>query len=64
MNQLDLWHADIDSEIIKDCKFLAWRGKKAFGQSDFKILKSGISWEQLSKSVRYFACWDIVNIGR
>ena len=43
MNQLDLWHADIDSEIIKDCKFLAWRGKKAFGQSDFKILKSGIS---------------------
>lgn len=54
MNQLDLWH-EIEIDIKND-KFLVWRDKKRPAKSDFKILKSAISQEQLRKLALSFAC--------
>ena len=47
MNQLDFWHADIDSRNTKvDLKiFRLGVIKNALCKSDFKILKSAISQE-------------------
>ena len=50
MNQLDFWHAYIDSRNVV-CKFLAEVVKKAHSQSNFEILKSTISQEQRGHSV-------------
>ena len=38
--------------------------KKALSQSDFEILKSAISKEQLGDSAWFLACWYRINEGK